>query len=157
MNILSHISKTWTHKPREWTPQKQVPPGAPGEASRCRRWQQSESISLPYSLWKQRESGKGESNGRIWNRRVGVHGAEADSRAAGPPGIIEEHRETKGTQLVNSGDVVARRKRRKRRALGERESRALVHMAEANWLLSSALLDTVDETWSFQLCHEGCF
>lgn len=64
------------------------------------------SPSPSYSSWKQRESGKGESNARIWSRRVGVHRAEANSKAAGAREIIEERRETKGVQLVNSGDVV---------------------------------------------------
>lgn len=126
---------------------KHVRPGAPGEALRCRRWQQSESISLIFIMktkgvrkrWKQRENLK-----------------EASWRPQGRGGLRSSWSSRNYWRAPrNKGNAAGKQRRRaarrRRRELGESNTGISAHgkgklAAWLCWLLSSALLDTVDET-----------
>lgn len=165
-SLSSSISNTQAKRVNS---SKHVVPGVPGEASRCRRWQQSESTSLIFIMktkgvrkrWKQRENLK-----------------QASRRPQGRGGLQSSWSSRNYWRAPrNKGNAAGKQRRcgarRKRRALGERDigirARSKGKLAARScWLLSSALLNTFDQTccqvtalvlnmWSFQLCQWRVF
>lgn len=122
---------------------KHVLPGAPGEASRCRRRQQSGSVSLVFIM-------KTEGVRKRWNLRENLK--QPSRRPQGRGGL----RSSRGSRNYwraqrNKGNAAGKQRRRgakrKRRELGRDtgiSARGKGKLAaQLCWLLSSALLDTV--------------